>query len=722
MKNLLCLFVLVGGMAYAQNGAVRGKVVDAKTGEALPGANVLLQGTVRGTTTSASGEFAFPAVPDGEYSLAVSMVGYRRGIVDGVRVTAGQAEEVTARLTPMAILTDPVVVTATRREQSFLEAPVSVSTLNAAALSYRNSVTVDDALRYVSGVNMTEFQVNIRGSSGYSRGVGSRVLMLVDGIPLLPGDTGEINFETLPIGEVERVEVVKGSGSALYGSSAMGGVVNVLTRQIQAEPETRIKAYGGVYSGPSYGEWDWGGGTRLQSGLFLSHEQGMGDLRVRGYLSRVEDSGYRLNDWRRRYNAALKMRYDFSTYDALTFTANYMDQQRDSFVYWTDLSHAYVPPAAQQDDRIYSRRLYLSGIYTRTPSTEFSLSVRGLWYRNNFWDNVSEGGDHSLSDVVHLGAQGTWVPQGPHILTFGVDGNLDFVNANLFGSRVGVGGAVYAQDEIRLVHDLTLTLGARYDLQDVDSLKTFSQLNPKVALLFTPIAGTNIRASAGTGFRSPSVAEAFTSASAAGIVIVPNPSLNPERSFGVELGVNQVIGDLAVIDFALFQTHYTDLIESGFTASGQGTFSNVTEARIRGFELTSTVQMIQKLLFFDIGYTYVDPRDITANDVLKYRPRHLLYASLLLTPGSFRVGLDYRFISRVERIDEEFVALGIIKDGDQRVAIHVLDLRCVADLSWLNLPLKARFNINNLLQYNYVELIGNMMPPRSYVLTLESVL
>jgi iron complex outermembrane receptor protein len=140
---------------------------------------------------------------------------------------------------------------------------MSVSTMDAGSISRRNIITLDDALRYVPGVNLTEYQVNVRGSSGYSRGAGSRVLLLVDGIPFVTGDTGEMNFETLPVGQIERVEVVKGAASALYGSSALGGVINVITKRIPEQPETRIRAFGGFYGTPSFPQWDWGGGHEV---------------------------------------------------------------------------------------------------------------------------------------------------------------------------------------------------------------------------------------------------------------------------------------------------------------------------------------------------------------------------------------------------------------------------------------------------------------------------
>jgi outer membrane receptor protein involved in Fe transport len=215
------------------------------------------------------------------------------------------------------------------------------------------------------------------------------------------------------------------------------------------------------------------------------------------------------------------------------------------------------------------------------------------------------------------------------------------------------------------------------------------------------------------------VAEAFTSTVAAGILIVPNPALVPERSLAAEMGVNQVLGDVALIDAALFQTDFTNLIEAGFNDIGQGQFQNVTDARIRGAELAVSLSLLRRLLFLSVGYTYVDPKDLTTGEVLKYRPRHLVYVTAAVTVGEFEFGADYRHLSRVEAIDEEFVTLGIIKDGGTRVPVNVVDLRARWSPGIAGLPISLLVNVNNVLQYNYIELIGNLGPPRTVLVTLE---
>ena len=307
MRRRFCsaMLLLLGcSELFASGGSIGGRVTahGDDEGNPLVGVSVFLNGTVRGTTTNADGEFRLTGVPPGIYTLVFSMVGYHRETFPDIRVEEARETRLNVALRQSPIQTEQVVVTASKRAQSLQEVPVSMSIIDAKEIEQRNSLVIDEALRYVPGVNMTGTQVNIRGSSGYSRGAGSRVLMLVDGIPFIAGDTGELNFEAIPIGQVDRIEVVKGASSALYGSNALGGVINVITKPIPEIAETIVRAYGGLYNQPSYDQWKWASSARFSNGQSISHARKVGDLGVALFASRQFDDGYRQNDYRRRYN------------------------------------------------------------------------------------------------------------------------------------------------------------------------------------------------------------------------------------------------------------------------------------------------------------------------------------------------------------------------------------------------------------------------------------
>ena len=706
-------------------GAIEGIVINREDSLSLVGANITLGGTVLGTSTDSKGNFSLQNVPVGRYPLSVSLVGFQRKTFRDVAVNAGETTRLAIQLEPEAILTAPVIVTASRREQSLQEAPASVTVIDDKTISDRNTVTLDEALRYVPGVNVTQSQVNIRGSTGYSYGVGSRVLLLVDGLPMLSGDTGEIIWESIPVSEIDRVEVVKGAGSALYGSNALGGVINIIPKISAEQPETRVRVYGGTYERPKYSTWQWSDESRTLSGIQASHEQQLGGVSMTLTGSRTLNDGYRRNDYWKRWNGSARLSYDISPFRSMAVSFSVLDQARGNFLYWKDLDHALEPAADQADESVRSLRWNLGGSYKHFVSERMSFTARVIWFRSKWDDNISSAsapnGSHSTSDFATGEVQVTDEISDENLLIAGISGSLNDVDAEtIFGKHSGKGAALYAQDEIKLHESVRLTLGGRFDDQHIENVEDFNQLNPKVGLLYTPEPLTTFRLSAGRGFRVPSMAELFTTSAAAGVTIAPNPGLQPERSWSFEAGVSHDFNGQVRADFSLFRNEFWDMIEPTFGTDGIVHFQNITRARIHGAELTLNVNSFNKLLLSQVSYTYVYPQDISKDDILKYRPRHLFSVSSQLVLPPVQFGADFRYLSRIERIDDEFVLLGIIPRGDERVPIAVADVRVSADWSFAGLPVTSAFLVNNLFQYYYVELIGNIAPTRNYVFTLET--
>ena len=730
MKRTLITFLLLLALCdrgFGGGGSIAGRVTSRAEGttEPLVGATVLVQGTVRGTTTNLKGEYLIPDVPAGTHTITVSMVGYQRVTRADVVVGEGKETVLNISLVQTPVQIEQFVITASKRKQSLEDVPVSMSIMEAGEIQQRNALVVDDALRYIPGVNMTGFQVNIRGSSGYSRGAGSRVLMLVDGIPFIAGDTGELSFEAIPVGQVERIEVVKGASSALYGSSALGGVINIITKAIPERPETIVRLYGGMYNDPSYGQWKWSDIHRFTNGQSVSHSYKSGSLGVSLFMSRQLDDGYRENDYRRRYNFYIKAKEDLSPSSSVTLTFNLLNQFGGQFLYWRTLDSALIPPVAQQTDNVKAYRFFVSGQYNSVLSDRLLFTARAQWLHNDwgFETRSGIGRAESYADGLRAEALATLLLNDVHTLTMGVDGNVDMIGGDLFSNRTIGGLALYGQDEMKLLESFTLTLGARFDFQSLGLTEPSGQINPKAAIMYRPWMGSTLRASYGQGFRVPSVTEAFITAGVNNLTAVPNTDLRPEQSYSYEVGVSQALGDFGSFDAAAFRTDYDNLIEAGLIVSGadlQIQWRNVIKARVQGVETSFKLWMFDGGLSFNLGYTYVYPEDITNDDILRYRPRHLFYTNLSSRIGPVSLGADFRYISRVDRIDEELVEVGLVPDGDERVPIFVTDFRIGADFGFAGLPLNATFNVTNALQYNYVELIGNMMPPRNYVLVLEA--
>lgn len=723
----LCISLHEQSALMAQtHGTITGIVVSSEDDSTLVGANILIQGTVLGATSGKGGHFTISKVPAGVYNLLVSRLGYERKIISAIDVKAGDTVKVRISLAPLPIQSEAVVVTASKRDQSFQEIPVSVSLLDSKTLEERNTITIDDALRYLPGVNMVQSQVNIRGMSGYSRGIGSRVLLLLDGLPLLTGDTGEITWETIPTLQVDRVEVVKGAGSALYGSSALGGVINVITKEIKEGHETRVRAYAGIYDDPYYDEWKWSSKMRSVSGLTAGYSEKVGASAILFSAGRTNDDSYRENDFYHRWHAYGKIKYDFSPYESGALTLNFLRQKRGSFFWWKNLNRALQSDGSQSAFHITTTRWNGNVSFRKIVDEKFSYSLKGVFFSSFLQnDSLEFLGTSSKAHTGILEAQGNFFPVASHTLTFGLVGNFDDIGSQLYGSHADFGVALYSQDEIRLDESLRLTAGARFDFQKVIGLKAASQLSPKVGLVYSPGKQTTIRASAGRGFRAPSIGEIYLDAVTYAVRIVPNPDLKAEHSWSYEVGGSHLIADRVLLDGALFWSEFSDLIEAGVTFDPELNapvikFNNVTKARIQGAEVSLKSDWFRKLLHAEASYTYVWPRDRTENQILRFRPRHLFYTSATLNYKALSLGVDFRYMSKVDRIDETLVTLAPIQDGRARVPIKVVDARGSFDLSRIKLPLVLRFNVNNLLQYNYVELMGNVAPMRNFVVSIEA--
>lgn len=725
-------------LAFGQpeRGTIRGRVTDEVTKQPLVRVNITVKGTVLGTASDHDGSFALRRVPVGEHTLYFSMLGYERVQIGPVVVRADGEQVLDVRLKASAIPSEPVIVTASRREQRIQEAPVSIATITAADLQMRNSVTLDEALRYIPGINMVQDQINIRGSSGYSRGVGSRVLLLLDGLPMLTGDTGEINWEAIPVHQIEHIEVVKGAGSALYGSSALGGVINVITRDVTEGAEGRFKLYAGLYDSPRYEEWKWWKRPRFNSGALVSYARKTGPFGFVFSVRRSVDESYRVNDVYHRWNVSALAKYELSSSSNLAIGGNFLDRTHGNYFWWKSLKEATLPADMQLNGKVRSRRGNMSLAYKEFLSDRFFYSVKGIYF-GNFWKDDSAGrvGNVSSSHVVRGEVQGTYEVSRKNIFTAGFAANFDRVYSSLFGDHVGFGAAAYAQHEFLPIEPLRLTAGVRYDFQRVSLLAGSSLFSPKLSAVYSPREETNIRVSVGTGFRYPSIGELFvqSSTNVSKLVIIPNERLRAEKSVSMEFGGSHSLTDRIHVDVAFFHNDFRDLIEAGVkikkirvspsdTAEVEravAEFENVTRARIQGSEFNVKIDWLKRLLTTDVGYTYIWPRDVTEDAPLKFRPRHILHGSAALYYLGFNASIDFRFVSRLERIDDALVRFAPVIDGAERVPIRVFDLHSSYLLTAYGLPMRIGFNVNNLLNYHYVELIGNLAPVRTFFLTIE---
>jgi iron complex outermembrane receptor protein len=545
------------------------------------------------------------------------------------------------------------------------------------------------------------------------------VLLEIDGIPYYTGDTGEIIWEIVPVSEIQRVEIIKGAASSLYGSSAIGGVVNIITKGINSKPITYIKTNIGAYDKPSYSIWNWSKELRTFSGLTVSHSNRIGKFGFALSLTRLSDMSYKQSGFYTRYIGYFKGIYNFSPSSSLTFFANSLNQNHGNFLYWKDSRNALVPPNADQGQKVISNRYMFGGIYKQIINDKLFMNVKASYYRSDWWDQTTSF-DSSLSNLFRLEVQANANLGKDLILVSGIEATTDKLKSNLFNNQTSFGYGVYSQADYIFKFPLSLSVGARYDYSKLSNKIGVNAFSPKAGLNYKLTNRIVLRSSFGTGFRAPTLAEAFTSTSASGITIKPNPNLKPETNWTFEFGINYQLTNFIILDGALFQNEFYDFIEPSIDPKdGLVYFDNVTRARIQGFELNTNYSFLKDKLKLSLNYTYLWARDLQQNTALKYRPRNMAYVSLDYSFPNFDIGADYRYSSKVEEIDFELINLGVVKDGGKRVGIKVLDLRAGYKLKILSIPAKIYLNVNNVLNYNYVELIGNLAPIRNYALSFE---
>jgi iron complex outermembrane receptor protein len=725
----LILLVLCATVPLAaQFGTITGTVIDRQSGEPVLGATVRLGGLPHGAVSRRDGSFILQRVPAGTVQLLVTAVGYKAA-ERRTQLGVGDTLKVRIELESEGITSAAVVVSAARRVQSVQEVTTSVSLVDAQQIAERAMTRLDEALRYVPGVVVTGSQVSIRGSSGFSYGLGSRVLLLIDNFPALSADNGDMSFDALPITDIERIEVIKGAGSALYGTSALGGIVNVITREPSAIPELRVRAVGGLWTLPRFELWRYRTDPPRLGAVDISGSSSIGRLSFMASGGYRSDQSYRFYNDSRRWYAFSKLSYDLSTAHQVSLIAQYAADDRANWLNWRSLTYATLPPATTDTtDRVDSRKLLLGmqhrSIWSPALFTTLRASIFRTWYTNSIPPDVS---GHVSADALQYNAelQASYQATDALNLTAGMQAVANTVESPYTqGRRTQTISSAYTQVEFRPSDAVTTTVGIRADYVSTEQNVSGVQLSPKVGVSWRASEETTLRASVGRAFRAATLTERYAALRFAGFTVGINPALRSEIGWSAEIGAlhtTTIAGTQWSVDLAAFVAHMDNLIEPQFVVdtAAEIRFINITRALLPGIELTVRGWIWRDVVGVESGATVMAPRDLVENAPLRFRHAVQWNSRILVNLSSrVRFHADYRFLSRVERIDDRIVQLGLVPDGDARVPIHVLDLRILWDVP-LEVPLRLSLNLRNALDYYYAEYIGNLGPTRQLSLQAE---
>jgi outer membrane receptor protein involved in Fe transport len=682
-------FVIGAAPASAQTASIAGIVRDLETDRPLDGATVILRDTPLHVMTNAQGRFVIGGLAAGRYTIQVTATGFASDSVTRIVLVEGQRYEVTLTLGRVALRLQEVVVTGSRAMERSEEAVASIAALPSDDILERNVITINQALAFVPGVTFNGTnQMDIRGAAGLSRGIGSRVLMLLDGHPILTGDGGEIDFGTIPLLDLDRVEIVKGAYSAVYGSNALGGVVNLLTTPIESEPRTVLRGHVGTYNYPQ--QYEWSDGRQGAFGVGLQHSRRMGSVGGRIALGYEGTNGFSENGESSRWLGRVKL--SSATRKAPWELYGVVVRERaGEFFVWRSQDEPYlVPPTAAGNYTMAHTALTggsITPVATATTLVRVSPFVNFHRIRNHFSDND----DWHNAFKPGLLAQLSWYGGGRHAVTIGADGARTWVRSNFLGQPTILDLAAFAQDEIRLTETLKASLGVRVDHHDASSGDAEWKVSPKVGLAVRVGQRATIRASVGAGFRAPSAIEQFVSSRQFGFEVIPNLELHGEQAWSAEIGTTVTLLDRVRLDAAVFGSAYRDLIAPA-PAPGRPfvfQFQNVSRAQVAGLDVGISAYVVPDKLELQTTYLLLDTEDRITGRSLPYRSRHNLTGTMTVFQGLAAVDVRYR--SRVEEV--------LVYPLDPRRDVTVVDLR----LGYRALNLLWQLRVSNVFNQFYVD-------------------
>lgn len=670
------------------SGEIAGRIIDAVTGQPLPGANVFVVNTFLGAGSNNDGGYQITNLAPGEYSLKAGYIGYRAETVT-VQVAGGRAATVDFALKQTPLIGEQVVVTGSRQPENLASAAGSIHVLGKDEMARRSNYRIDEALVSLPGVTLVGENINIRGGSGYNRLGGSRTLVLLDEVPMLTSDLGEANWNLLPITEVEHIEVSKGAASSLYGSGALSGVINIKTKQPSLGHTVSFRQTSGFYDQPSVPQWRWTNDVRYYHKTDLSYSKSFGPVGLRLAFTRHGSTGDRQNGEFERWYFTGKLHTRLPGNSTLTLFSTYSQEKKGLFLQWMEQDHALQVPSYER-----GKTLKLSGYVGYAVWNKLFSPVSALKVRLSYNQQLV-GVPFDLSGVftpaVGLGGelQWNWKPHPAHSLSLGMDYKYDTVQSTYYGNQTANGISPYLQEIWKVSNLLQFNAGLRWDNYILvgDSVET--QLSPKIGFSYQPFKGTIVHSSAGRAFRAATVVERFLEAGSSDFRWKANPGLTPERSVLFDVGVRQNIGENLYVEATWFYNTFFHLIEPTLFNDLTAQFVNYPKARIDGIETDFRWRLWRDRIHLNASATWMDPREIESGLPLMYRPRFIAYISPSFWTGPLGFEIDFRYSGRQGKV--------AVYPLDERVATKLFDARLIYQWSVLNI----QFIVRNALNYNY---------------------
>lgn len=669
--SVLC-GVLIGFGATAVfgqgTGTITGRVTDQQ-GAVLPGAAVtLIEGgrAVRTVVTDQNGRYEITGVPPQRYTVRVEMNAFRTAVRDQVNVASAPVTvDFTLELTAML---ETVVVTGTRSDQQIGNIPAAMTVVNAQEVLRGQPMTnVNELLKRVPGVAMrvhldgsTRAVPSIRGA-GAQNTFGSRgVRILVDGIPKNNAGGSAQDFINVDLGSVQRVEVVRGPASALYGNQA-GGVINFITEEGAAVPFVQFQQTVGAFG-------------LVKEHLKMGGQKG--NFSYAGSAFRTDQGGYR--DLSEFTSSGFHSKLRYTTDGGATLTTIISYEKLNQLIPGSLTAEEVAANPRQANPALVptggvsgSIDEFRTGvIYTRPLFGQDQIQFTGYYVPRPIYATLS-GPIRNGQFFINRGANARYLNTRPifgaeHRLTLGVDYQNTPLRNEILNRTTGATQqlleenlqtvGLYVQDELTVFSRLLLNLGGRFDtisfgFEDLmrpgqpgsEFTQKFERFTPKLGVVFRPVSSLSIYGNYSEGLEAPVSEQLRNSPFPAGEFVL-NVGLDPMIYQSVELGAKGQAGRIS-FEVAAFRQNIDNFIVTRqvLRPTGGTTFTaslNAAEVRQNGVELSSTVA-VGRAVSANVGYTFSDytftrfealGQNLTGRRLAGI-PRHDLFAELRYQPA-----------------------------------------------------------------------------------------
>src|SRR5215510_12522482 len=600
----------------------------------------------------------------------------------------------------------PMVVTATRTEVPLNQLTTSLTVITAEEIRERQAELVSEVLRDVAGVNVVQTGSMGNTTSVFIRGSASnQVLVLIDGVEINSTTTGAYDFANLTTDSVERIEVLRGAGGTLYGSQAIGGVINIITKKGQRPLEAGLSLQGG------------NGYTNRQVATLTGSAGNLGYLFSVGHLA---SDGFRsVNDDYHNLSTSARLDYQVTEDANLTGIFHFINTRVGLF---NNNNFASVPdPNARQATTQYVGKLE----WAQKIMANWDYRVFGAIYKEH--DKFSDDVDPCVSFGLPCDSRTRDIFR-PQITTgeFQTNYRLEDWSTSTFGIQYnrrsastsgGIDGAIgnvgyYLQQQLQFL-DRSLIMIPGIRLDDNQQFGTAWTPAFSAAYLFKEI-GTKLKGGYAKGFRAPSLNELFAPP-AFGCPAFGNPNLGAEKSWEINFGVDQnLLAERLKIGANYFHREVKNLIDARpIPGNPFGCLreENVGSARFDGVELTIGIKIFEGLTL-NANYTYLDWD--TADGILRRRPHNSGNVILNYLWDALNVNLIVNIVGRVD----DFRAASPF--GDTITAGYgIVDLAASYKLPW-RMPLVKELSligkIQNVFTKRYDQADGFRAPPLNFLL------